>query len=636
MFIVELVMQGVRGIRELARLRFKSGFNFVAAGNESGKTSSVDAVVRLLFPNNEPRVIDPLVSKHTPDASRAALVAYSDDGAYYRVIEDFSKRAVNLSRYNASTKDFALMHKDWDTTARFMEELTAGISEGEYDKLYVFRREQYAGRSGRASSPAPAPHSAPPVRNPAPAPAKGKTAALEARLAELRGMLNKAEEAADADYKLQSGKLRLEEIRKKLENIEEINNRFADIDANIEALKGCTTLPENLDEILTEHERRQGEKMTRSDELNKDITGLQMQIDSVPRVNLATDPLFIAGAAVGVLSVVAALFVLSEEQRDYFPLGILVALVLIAVAWYKGSRKSAERKMLAKELEGLQAELADLEKSFEQGGTDIATCMQATSSTTTAELREKAENYRYFLSMRDDIDEQRKHMLDGRSAEDLQAEYVRQQEDVIELEKATAALARYNIDTYAIRQDIERLEPEMSGGVTADFSNSGQDLSDDFGFAAPLPAEGTAGFLAELGIASRIGGIEMETLIPAVEAAAQRNLSAATGGKYVRIEAGHGGDPVVHAQDDSPVQYSELSHGTKDLIYFCLRTGLVEALAGKRRLPFLVDDSLAAFDPARQQAACQILRALGAKTQVILFTTNSALKAAGDAEAELK
>ena len=152
MFIVELVMQGVRGIRELARLRFKSGFNFVAAGNESGKTSSVDTVLRLLFPRNEPQVIESLVSNLTPDASRAALVAYSDDGAYYRVIEDFSKRAVNLSKYNASTKDFILMHKDWDDTARFMAELTGGISEGEYNKLYVFRWEQYAVRSSHTSS----------------------------------------------------------------------------------------------------------------------------------------------------------------------------------------------------------------------------------------------------------------------------------------------------------------------------------------------------------------------------------------------------------------------------------------------------------------------------------------------------
>jgi hypothetical protein len=632
MFIVELVIQGVRGIRELVRLRFKSGFNFVSAGNESGKTSSVDSVVRLLFPLNEPQVIHPLVSRQTPDASRGALVAFSDDGAYYRVIEDFSKRAVNLSKYNASTKDFTLMHKDWDTTAQFMAALTGGIAEGDYNNLYVFRREQFAARSGSPSFPVAAPHPAP--AKPA-APARSGTTAHEARLAELRETLRKAEEAADADYKHQAGKLRLDEIRKKLDGIEDINNRFADIDANVEALKGCAGLPVNLSEVIEEHERLQGQKMAQADELNKEIAGLNMQIEAVPQAHLLADPFFIGGLLGGALSIIAALFVLNEEQKYYFPLGILASLALIAVAWYKGSRKSTERKMLARELEELQAKRAEVEKSFEQGGAEIKASMAATGSSTTAELREKTENYRYFLSMRDDIDEQRKRMLDGRAPEDLQAEYARQLQEVAELEKAARALAHNNLDTYAIRQDIERLESEMSGGATAGFSG-GRDLSADLGTAAPLPVDGQAGFLAELGIASRIGGIEMETLIPAVEAAAQRNLSAITGGKYVRIEAGHEDGPLVHGQDDSPLRFSELSHGTRDLIYFCLRTGLVEALAGKRRLPFLLDDPLAGLDPVRQQAACQILRALGAKTQVILLTSNPALRAAGDVAAELK
>jgi hypothetical protein len=356
----------------------------------------------------------------------------------------------------------------------------------------------------------------------------------------------------------------------------------------------------------------------------------------VPQVNLVTDKLFIAGAALGVLSIIAAVFVLTTEQAGYFPLGVLLALALIAVAWYKGSRKNTERKMLIKEVQGLQAELADLEKSFEQGGAAITASMKATGSSTTAELKEKADNYRYFLSLRDEIGEQRKRMLADLTLEDLHGEYDKQQQEVVELEKAARNLAQYAVDSYSIRQDIDRLESEMSGAASPDFSSSEQELSDDFSFAAPLPAVGQSGFLAELGVASRIGNVEMETLVPAVEAAAQRNLSAVTGGKYVRIEAGHEGDPVVHARDGSPVNYSELSHGTKDLIYFCLRTGLVEALAGKRRLPFLLDDPLAGFDLARQQAAGQILRALGTKTQVIMFTSNPALKAAGDAAAELK
>jgi uncharacterized protein YhaN len=92
----------------------------------------------------------------------------------------------------------------------------------------------------------------------------------------------------------------------------------------------------------------------------------------------------------------------------------------------------------------------------------------------------------------------------------------------------------------------------------------------------------------------------------------------------------------VHAKDESVVNFPELSHGTKALIYFCFRTGLIEALAGKRRLPFILDDALAGFDPARQQASCQVLRALGAKTQVVLFTSNPALKAAADVSSVLK
>jgi DNA repair exonuclease SbcCD ATPase subunit len=260
-------------------------------------------------------------------------------------------------------------------------------------------------------------------------------------------------------------------------------------------------------------------------------------------------------------------------------------------------------------------------------------CMKATGSTTTRELKDKADNYRYFLSLRQDIEEQRKHSLGGLAVEDLQTEYAKQQQETTELEKAARAVAQYAVDTYSIRQDIERIESEMSAGAPMDFGG-GQELFAEF--AAPASAGGHGGFLTELGIASRIGGIETETLIPAVEAAAQRNLSAVTAGRYVRIEIGHEGGPVVHLRDDSKVSFSDLSHGTRDMVYFCLRTGLLEAIAGKHRLPFILDDPLAGFDPARQQAACQILRALGTKTQVILFTSNPALKAGNDAAAELK
>ncbi len=632
MFLVELVMQGVRGIRELVRLRFQSGFNIVAAGNESGKTTAVDTMARLLFPTDQAGAMEPLISIQTPDASRGALVVCTDDGAYYRVIQDFSKRAVNLSKYNPASKEFSLVYKNWDDTKQFMARLTAGTSEEDFAKIFLLRREH---GSSRPASPVSALSAVnrPPAGKAAPA-SPGKATANQARLAQLRETLRKAEEAADADYRYQSAKLALDEIRKKLEAIDEFNRKGSEIEATLAGLKGCETLPENLSELLEAHEQRQGQKMAEQEDLNRELDGLKAQLSTIPSVNLGTDKLFILGAVLGILSILAGVFVLTAEYAHYFPIALILSLMLMVVAWYNGSRKNTQRKVVQQDVEALEKERLDLGRKFEQDGASITSYMRAVGASTIGELREKAENFRYFLSLRAEHEEGRQRVLGGQTTDVLQQQFSKQQAETAELEKAARAVAQYAIDTYGIRQDIERLEGESgAAGPSPDFHAPGRDITADM---APPAVSNQEVFLDELKIASRIGGIEMETLIPAVEAAAQRNLSAITGGKYVRIEVGHDGPPVVHTKDDTIINVAELSHGTKDLIYFCFRTGLVEALAGKRRFPFILDDALAGFDPVRQKAACQVLRTLGAKTQIVLLTSNPTLRAAGDAAAELK
>jgi len=640
MFLVELVMQGIRGFRELARLRFQNGFNLVAAGNEAGKTAAVDSMQRLLFPVDQPSRMASLISRQVPDASRGALVVYSDDGSYYRLIQDFSKRAVNLSKYNPATKEFSLLYKTWESAVPFMAGMTAGITEEEYARIFIIRRDQLT-VSSASSAARPAEPAVAPTSGNNPAPKSGKTAAGEARLAELRETLRKAEEAADAEYQMQSGKLKLEELRKKLESLDEIDHKYAEMDARLEELKGCATLPLNLAELVDAHVEQQGKKMADSDDLHEQIMQLKEQLDSMPAANIFSDKLFIAGAVVAALSFIAALTVLTPEQSHYFPLGILLAAILVVAAWYNSTRSSAQRKVVQKEIGALEADKIALEKNFEQGGAAIMACMKSTGSNTTEELKEKVDNYRHFLSLREEIAEQQQRIYGGVTHKALLEDYQNQQLEVIELEKAARALAHNAVDTYSIRQDIERIESELhaDGSSASPFAWDGgmQDLGAP---AGPPDDAGVAmqgrGFLAELAIASRIGALEMETLIPAAEAAAQRNLTAITAGKYVRIEIAGDAGPVVHDKDNTAVQVSDLSPSTQELVSFCIRTGIVEALAGKRRLPLLLDDPLAGFDPTRQTAACQVLRALGTRTQVILFTSNPALKTVGDVFAELK
>jgi uncharacterized protein YhaN len=632
MFLVELALQGVRGIRELVRLRFKGDFNIVAAGNESGKTTATESIQRLLFPGNQPALFEAFVSRQAPDASRSALVLCTDDKAYYRIIQDFSKRAVNLSRYNAASKDFTLLHKDWDNAGKFMAGVTAGMTEEDFSNIFIFQRERQAVLTAFASAAAQRPSPGMPVP-----PAGGKSSGDKERLAELRESLRLAEEAADAEYKYQSAKLALEETGKKIDTLGEIERNKAEIESTLGSLKGCEGMPDDLAALIDAHERRQVQKQAETDDLDKQIEGLTMRLAEIPAVSLIKNKVFLFGAVVGVLSILAGAFVLTDDLAILFPIGLLVSLMLMTGGWYMGARKNMQRKTILRDEEYLKQELTDLEHRLERDGETVTAYMRSAEASTPAELKEKAENYRHQLSRKADIEEQRQRSFQDLTPEILRQQYERQQQEVVELEQAAQAVARYNVDTYSIRQDIERLDskaPAETAGVSWDLSAAAQELPDALVAFHEPPRRG--GFLTELTIASRIGGIEMETLVPAVEAAAQRNLIAVTGGRYVRLEACHAGDPIVHAKDNSLVAYPELSHGTRKLITFCLRAGLVEALAGKRRFPFILDDPFPDLDPARQKAACQVLRALGAKTQVILFTSNTALRAEGDSAAELQ
>ena len=626
MFLVELVLQGIRGFQELARVRFQGGFNFVAAGNEAGKTTAVDTIIRLLNPVNHRGKMELLVSRIVPDASRGALVVFSDDSSYYRVIQDFSKRAVNLSKYNPGTKEFTLMHKDWDTTSQFMAGLMPGISEEDYGRLFAFRREAC---SGQATHNLPA---NPPAAKGRPAPPAGRSSGHEARLAELRETMRKAEEAADAEYKLDAAKIRLGEIAKKLESMTDAWKRMEELAAEIEKLKACETLPENLPDLISAHEREQGEKMVKTEELAQDIESLTMQRDAIPQANLVMDKLFLAGVVIGGLALLSGLFPL-EGSEIYFPIGVLAALLLIAAGWYNSSRKNSQRTEVQKEIDGLVKERAEIEKKFQDSGATIMKFMKATDSQSASELKEKADNYRYFQSLYHDLKEQQQLMTGSVNVDDLKAELARQQEEVAVLDKAAKALAHNAVDTYSVRQEIERVEAEHAQAAP-DLEFSGLDMRGEF--MPTQPAGAGMNVLAEIAVASRVSGIEIETLVPAVESAAQRNLLTVSAGKYVRVEVGPDGLPIVHDKNGAKLAYGALSHGTREMVCFCLRAGLVEAIAGKRRIPFILDDPFIGMDPARQQAACHLLRVLGTKTQVILFTSNPALKAANDVVLELK
>jgi hypothetical protein len=268
-----------------------------------------------------------------------------------------------------------------------------------------------------------------------------------------------------------------------------------------------------------------------------------MQLSGSPRVNFLINPLFLGGGVLGVLSILAGVFVLTEEFAHYFPLGVLLSLVIMALAMYNDSRKSAQRKAVQKDVEALEEERIELERKFVHEGASIAAYMRAVGVGTAGELKEKADNYRYFLSLRNDNEEGRQRIPPVRRPRPPAA--VRAGGEVAELGR------RRGITTFP-------LTPTASGGHRA--AGGGTAPVEHVRFGAvdneflPMlrhrrpPAK--PGFDAS--IAGRIGGIEMER--------SSRSRSGASGicpPSRVSISGSSSvdGSPIVHAKDDSIIHF---------------------------------------------------------------------------------
>jgi len=109
---------------------------------------------------------------------------------------------------------------------------------------------------------------------------------------------------------------------------------------------------------------------------------------------------------------------------------------------------------------------------------------------------------------------------------------------------------------------------------------------------------------------------------PAVLEEASSALARITAGAYQRILQEQDRESLIvldrNAQHKRP---EELSRGTAEQLYLCLRLGLASEFARRSvSLPLIMDDVLVNFDPERAGAVAQELARFSAQHQVLIFT----------------
>jgi DNA repair exonuclease SbcCD ATPase subunit len=105
-----------------------------------------------------------------------------------------------------------------------------------------------------------------------------------------------------------------------------------------------------------------------------------------------------------------------------------------------------------------------------------------------------------------------------------------------------------------------------------------------------------------------------------------QTLGALTADRYtaVRLEEGEG--LSLRGVDGEWHPLKHFSRGTTESFCLALRLVLGRQLTGDRRLPLILDDTLTGFDQARLVDTVKLLERLAGEQQVILFSSDEALR----------
>lgn len=106
---------------------------------------------------------------------------------------------------------------------------------------------------------------------------------------------------------------------------------------------------------------------------------------------------------------------------------------------------------------------------------------------------------------------------------------------------------------------------------------------------------------------------------PAVLRRAEAMFRQITDGHYQQL-AVIDGDISVVDKEQRVIAANDLSRGTLEQLYLCLRFGLAAEMASRTPLPFVMDDVLVNFDPERMRQSATVIADIATEQQVFMFT----------------
>jgi len=644
--IVELALYGIRHVQSMTRLAFGPGLNVLSGGVGTGKSTMSELIVALLCPELTNR-FRPFVHPHHPERAQAAVVFQADDGAFYRVIRDFVKERISLTKLESpgqTAGGLPPLASDAPSVKTELERLFHGLTAEQICRHWLF--------SPARLSPSPAYPPTSPTTGSSP---NGAAAVVQAgssvqsqavrspssnsRLEELKYALAKAEETLALDEQAMAAQDRVSSLKQKLTQLGRLAEERDALQNELNGFTGFDQLQPGYVALIEGLAERQ-----RSLHNHLDGTQAQLQELEADRTALPSQPIFQqrrfqVGAGLIVLALLVALFVnLPGLFRFVFLALLFPGLGILVWSVATDMRTQNVRTALEEKIKALKKEQETAEKQFAREQRPALELLALTKCDSVEQFKERSRNVDRLHDQIERLTDEQTQILNGQPLEQLQQQLQALTAEAQTLEErvreAASIAAKTGMgDVASLQAEIARLESGQSG-------SAGESGLVDFGDAldaksAPPPGRGAA--VAP----SALTWLEVLRMAwphdhPAHQTAVSTLFSKLNGGGYGKAEWSNGGLHIQARDQQREIDPELLSGGQRDLLavacflapWLTARTEKLIITLG--RFPLLLDEPFLSLDSAAQSAFMQLLRSLSASQQILLATRLPVPEQSGD------
>jgi hypothetical protein len=638
--IVELALYGIRHVQSMTRLAFGPGLNVLSGGIGTGKSTLCELVAVLLCPELTGR-FRPFVHPHHPERAQAAVVFQADDGAFYRVIRDFVKDRISLSKIEApgqTAGGLPPLASDGPSVKTELERLFQGLTAEQIAHHWLFSPARLspaapptipttggspngaAARAGRAPATVQGEAS---VQSPA-----NRPPADNSRLEELKYALTKAEETLALDEQVMAAQDRVISLKQKLTQVAQVAEEREALQSELTGFPGFDQLPAGYVALIERLAERERALHSHLDDVHTRLQELEADRAALPSQPIFRQWRFQVGTGLIGLALLVALFVnLPGLLRFIFPALLVPGIGMLVWSVVTDMRIQSARVTLVGTIKALKQEQEVAEKQFAREQQPALELLTLTKCESVEQFKERSRNVDRLHDNIERLEQEQTQILGGQTAEQLQQQLQTLTAEARALEErmreAASIAAKTGMgDVASLQAEIARLE---SGGATA--ASADLEYGELTGAEAPPISVQTAAPPALTWLEALRTAWPHDH--PALQTAVSTIFSKLSGGGYGKAEWSDG-RLHIQTQDQRDVDPELLSSGQRDLLAVaCFLAPWLTARTQKStetsiitlgRFPLLLDDPFLSLDPAAQSAFIQLLRSFGAAQQILLAT----------------